>query len=722
MGYGQLACLGLGAGGPKEIRQIARVLGAPRYQQYFDRIGYSLAARWGSIQRDFPELTGRPVGPRSPTEEIVRAFADEVRSGARSRRRAAVVVSNPQLTGGRWRGRQWVRFDLDPGLDQAPELERGQEVHVLSMAGERLMATRVGAVRMASRHLFLVVRSPKVFELPSHGIVEPAPRRITELFGRRVERLLDAEPMPFGVTALFDSRGWDGPPMSGETREVPVFDEGALNDRQWATVRACLRRRVTPVWGPPGTGKTHTLVRLLLSLAFAEERVLVVAPSNVAIDQVALRLIELAGRHPQVRALLDQRKVVRLGYPKLAKVVECDALYPDLAEIEDLTRQIEMHRVAIEKLEAQEAADPANARLMEARASLQLEVKTLIGRRDQATRAFVECTPVVLTTTHIAGIGAVFEQVHPYHTVIIDEASMVSLPYAIPAVARATERVVFFGDFQQLAPVVQAATDVADRWLRPDLFEATGLVAAHHDRMELTAHGKAMTQMLTTQHRMHPHIAAVSGTIFYDDRLATAPFQGRAPAWIEALPRRALMVRLMPGVDAGEVAYTRGGSRYNAESAALVARLVRQIVHDAPETSVAVVSPYRAQTERLRTHLADLEGSLQIGTVHAMQGSEADIVLWDLVDVRDSQRRVRAGCLYRGTAGNRLFNVALTRARALVMLLGDPDTFTDLDSGVHSMASAIQQQLLHPISYPALLQHIPEGPGEGDEPVYASVG
>jgi len=92
---------------------------------------------------------------------------------------------------------------------------------------------------------------------------------------------------------------------------------------------------------------------------------------------------------------------------------------------------------------------------------------------------------------------------------------------------------------------------------------------------------------------------------------------------------------------------------------------------------VGIIAPYRDQIAMIKRLLKQPPLSpaaarrLKVGTVHAFQGSEADIIIWDLVD----SRHHRIGKLFHGEAGNRLVNVAISRAQGKLVIVGDPDTF-----------------------------------------------
>ena len=92
---------------------------------------------------------------------------------------------------------------------------------------------------------------------------------------------------------------------------------------------------------------------------------------------------------------------------------------------------------------------------------------------------------------------------------------------------------------------------------------------------------------------------------------------------------------------------------------------------------IGLITPYRAQVSLLKHLLKDMKltsdqaDRIKIGTVHAFQGAEANVIIWDMVDTRNHP----IGKLYRGDTGNRLTNVAISRAQGKLVLIGDPEAF-----------------------------------------------
>lgn len=278
---------------------------------------------------------------------------------------------------------------------------------------------------------------------------------------------------------------------------------------------------------------------------------------------------------------------------------------------------------------------------------------------------------VVLTTVMQLCIGTAFDGVPPFDTVILDEASMVPIPQLLIAAHRARSQFVVAGDFRELAPIALARSEVAETWLHRDAFSLLGITSDHPEHPALS--------MLTTQRRMHPDISGCVNSVFYGGVLHDAAT--RVSIQAHQLPPRAgtaavLVEAPVTGDCCAEA--TVGGSRRNLGTARISARLAEWYADRGK--AVAVITPYRAQVAAIKRLLRDTrrpgapeELLVHVGTIHTFQGSERDVVIWDLVE----NRRHKIGRLFRGDSGSRLSNVAITRAKGKLIVLVDPRVFVD---------------------------------------------
>lgn len=457
------------------------------------------------------------------------------------------------------------------------------------------------------------------------------------------------------LTALRDVLTGKHPPRPPQAVPAPAPFDAALDQPQRDAVAAALAAvDIALIHGPPGTGKTRTLVEVIAQMVARGQRVLATAASNTAVDNLAERLIA---------AGVD---VIRLGHPaRIAPAVEDRTLdvllrrHPDtalarrwLAQADEIERGVHARRRGYIDWAEQRAA--VRAARAEAR-GLRRDARRLLG---DVQAGLLGRTPVLCATA--AGADTAVLGGQRFDCVILDEATQVPDPIALVALARAP-RAVLAGDPHQLPPTV---IDLAA--------ERAGLGTTFFER--LLARAPEASRMLRVQHRMHADIMAFPSLSKYEDRLAAAP--GVAGHVVEDLGAAADPLR--PGafvfVDTAGKGFVeeRGegdASTRNPGQAGRVAAEIRRLVgRGVAPAGIAVIATYRAQVRLLQGALEDLVArGLEIATVDAFQGREREVVIVDLVRSNDD---ADIGFL----ADTRRMNVALTRARRFLLVVGDSAT------------------------------------------------
>src|SRR6266404_5888171 len=479
----------------------------------------------------------------------------------------------------------------------------------------------------------------------SLGIVfdEPPPDWATQ--GRVLIELLPSsathDRLSGAVRRMREARRWhpvlrgDAPRFEERARPAPGIDH-ALNPEQALALELAERAQdVMLVHGPPGTGKTTVLVELVRRAASRGEKVLASAPSNLAVDNLAERL---------VAAGID---VVRVGHP--ARVL------PAVVE-HTLDQKTEAHpqaRIAAE-LVAQALRLRADARkrnqrrgpgrFSEARAQ-EREARQLLSEarelEDRAESAVLDKAQVVLAT--LTGIESRVLEGRRFSLAVVDEATQAVEPAAYLALLRA-ERAVLAGDHLQLPPTV-LAPDAQE--LSVSLFER--LAQAHP------------LVSLAEQHRMNEQIMRYPSDALYGGKLRAHPSVAR-----HALDEAPLELIDTAGRGFEEEMPEDSDSKRNPGEAELVAAEVRKLLPLVPARDIAVISPYDAQVQRLRELLNDVS-ELEIDTVDGFQGREKEAVVVSLVR---SNEQGDLGFV----ADIRRINVALTRARKKLIVVGDSAT------------------------------------------------
>lgn len=458
------------------------------------------------------------------------------------------------------------------------------------------------------------------------------------------------------LARLREVLGYQREPTTVEHRPV---DEGildGLNPGQRAAVRAADRAgEVHLVHGPPGTGKTATVVAIVQQALARGERVLCAAPSNAAACVLAERLVQRGAEG-----------LVRVGHPARVRAsLQAVTLRARADASEDAAAAKRLFRKAREawkrlgssrrpRTREERRAERADAR------ALQREAREA---SKQAVRRVLQRASVVVAT--LAGAGSLTLKDERFDLCVIDEAAQAVEPAAWIAITRCKEpegRIVLAGDHCQLPPTVLCA-EAAKRGLAVTLFER--LVAALPSETR---------SLLTTQYRMHEAIARFSSERFYGGKLDAA--LGNATHVLSGLPGVSELdpwglspIWVLDTAGAGFAEEPAGTSLENPGEAWAVAELAARVLASglAP-ADLGVITPYRGQVAQIRERLEarGIEG-VEVATADGFQGREKEAIL--ISCVRGNERGA-VGFL----ADPRRMNVAMTRARRFLVVVLDSAT------------------------------------------------
>jgi len=490
---------------------------------------------------------------------------------------------------------------------------------------------------------------PEVYEDKPFRLEREAPEATFDRAQRALERLKDAH----GETAhlLKVVYGKSMLERVGQER-VRVFDAD-LDEAQIDAVDHVLTTLpIALLHGPPGTGKTRCLVEVIRQLVARGLRVLAVAASNVAVDNLVERLVQ-----HRVNAL-------RLGHPaRVLPEVEPYTLAArlDAHEASKLTRGwVNEANTLRRKTENQAARGTGDRQARrEAFAESRRLMKDARMHLRRVEQAIVAQCPVVCAT--LAGSDAAVLRDETFDVVVIDEATQAVDPLAWIALS-AAPRAILAGDPHQLPPTV-IDHEAARRGLSTTIF----------DRLYRRL-GDTAVRMLTTQHRMHVDIMAYPSAALYERRLVAHPsvaHHSLEDLGVEPDPLR-------PGarvwVDCAGAGYADekrepDGSTRNPEMATrTVNEVLRLLSRGLAPSDCAVLTPYDAQVSTLRARLATaMEAGLEVGSIDGFQGREKEAIVLDLVRSNDGSD---IGFL----SDIRRMNVALTRARRFLLVVGDSAT------------------------------------------------
>jgi Cdc6-like AAA superfamily ATPase len=420
--------------------------------------------------------------------------------------------------------------------------------------------------------------------------------------------------------------------------------ETRLNAEQAAALDLADRAEdLALVHGPPGTGKTTVLVEVIRRAAARGEQVLAAAPSNLAVDNLVERLAAsgldcVRVGHPArvLPAVLEHTLEARVQGHEAARIAK--GLVEEAIALRRSARKRRQRRGPGRFSEARAGERDARALLAEARA-LEARAEAEVLSRAQ----------VVLSTLTSLEAPALAGRRFPL--AVVDEATQAVEPAVLLALLRA-ERAVLAGDHLQLPPTVLSAAAQAGG-LGVSLFER--LVALHGDAIKVT---------LAEQHRMNRRIMAFPSEALYGGALRAHP----------AVAERALDGAPLEVVDTSGRGFEEetpegSDSKQNPGEAELVAAEVEALLaRGLAPADVAVIAPYDAQVQRLRQLLAAwLDAGLEVDTVDGFQGREKEAVVVSLV-------RANADGEVGFLADVRRMNVALTRARSKLVVVGDGAT------------------------------------------------
>ena len=428
-----------------------------------------------------------------------------------------------------------------------------------------------------------------------------------------------------------------------------------LNPTQEQAVNAVLRAKdVAVVHGPPGTGKTTTLVEAIRETLMRESQVLVCAQSNMAVDWISEKLVD--------RGI----NVLRIGNPTRVndkmlsftyeRRFEGHPDYPQLWALRKAIRDLRSHR---------RRGDEKYHQRLESLKSRATELEIRIN-----SELFGEAR--VIASTLVGAANRLLDG-QKYATLFIDEAAQ-ALEAACWIPLRRVSRVVLAGDHCQLPPTVKSIAALK-----------AGLGKTLMERIVET-HPEAVT-LLKIQYRMNDDIMRFSSNYFYDGQVESAPevrFRGildldTPMVWIDTsefdLPKDS-------PVDFKEQFVGESYGRVNPAEAEVTlmalqhyfSKIGKQRLLD-ERIDVGIISPYRAQVQLLRRLLMKREyfkpfrRMISVNTVDGFQGQERDVIVISLVRSNDEGQ---IGFL----RDLRRMNVAITRARMKVIILGDRQTLT----------------------------------------------
>ena len=434
-------------------------------------------------------------------------------------------------------------------------------------------------------------------------------------------------------------------------RELQPMTFPWLNASQQRAVNKTLCcRDVMVVHGPPGTGKTTTLVEAVYETLRREPQVMVCAQSNAAVDWICGKLIDRGV--PVLRVGNPARVDDKVLSATYERQFEAHPDYPELWGVRKAIREVAAGRRRMSRADASALSNRLhNLR----RRAVELEVKIQVEIFEGAR---------VVASTLVGSDNAVLKG-RRFTTLYIDEAGQ-ALEAACWIAIRKADRVIFAGDHCQLPPTVKSV-EAERAGLSRSLMES------------VVDKCRSAVELLTVQYRMNEAIMRFSSDWFYGGRLQAA----------EEVKCRGILDFDSPvewldtsEMDFSEKYVSATGGRVNPDEGefmldsleAYIKRIGEKRVED-ENLDFAVISPYKAQVSWLRRNakkrnvLRRLKGKIAINTIDGFQGQERDVVFISLVRSNDDGK---IGFL----SDLRRMNVAMTRARMKLVIIGSAATLT----------------------------------------------
>lgn len=424
----------------------------------------------------------------------------------------------------------------------------------------------------------------------------------------------------------------------------------ALNTSQNNAIQSILSAPdISIIHGPPGTGKTTTLVQAIRLICQREQTVLVTAPSNTATDLLTERLTD------------EGLNVVRVGH--ISRV-------DDKVWNRTLDYQLSNHPESktIKKVKQQAAAARQKARKYkrslgyeerQERDALYKEAKELSDWANQLEDRLLDqvlSSADVITAT-LVGVAHPVLAKYNFKTVVIDEAAQALEPACWIAIAKAS-RVIMTGDPLQLPPTVKSY-EAAQRGFNVTL-------------MEKCLNRLSQSSLLNVQYRMHQAIMDFSNKQFYNGQLIAAD---DVKDWkLDIADNQPVIFIDTAGCDFQEISNNDQKSKMNPDEYGILREHLYQLIQSFQGKeipSIAIISPYREQVnyilEAIRTDSKLNEMNIVVNSIDGFQGQEMDVVYISLVR---SNSKNEIGFL----KDYRRMNVAMTRAKKQLIVVGDSAT------------------------------------------------
>lgn len=423
-----------------------------------------------------------------------------------------------------------------------------------------------------------------------------------------------------------------------------------LNPSQNQAVNQILAAQdVAVIHGPPGTGKTTTLVQAIKLLAEREKTVLVTAPSNTAVDLLSEKLAE------------QDLRVVRIG--NISRVDESILRHTLEYQISQHPESKNVKKVKVQAAECRRQANRLRSKrgyeAYEERKRMEQEAAELSAWANSLEQRLIDMIlddAQVIACTLVGAAHPVLDQ-RKFRTAIVDEAAQALEPATWIPITKAS-KIVLTGDPFQLPPTVKS-NEAAKKGFNITMIEKC------LKRIQ-------QVNLLNIQYRMNEVIMGFSNRQFYNNELMAAP--GVKERRLDIEMNAPVIFIDTAGCGFDEKVHHAYQSKYNPEEFQVLREhlyLIADAFLEKEPPSIAIISPYREQALHIEEELKEDPNvsklDLTVNTIDGFQGQEKDLVFISLVR---SNTKGEIGFL----TDYRRMNVAMTRARKQLIIVGDSAT------------------------------------------------
>ena len=409
------------------------------------------------------------------------------------------------------------------------------------------------------------------------------------------------------------------------------------------------------IHGPPGTGKTTTIVEAIYQLAKKESQILVTASSNSAVDLLVEKL------HNTDLQVIRIGNLSRINEEILSHTLDSKIEHsPEYLEIKKLRKKAEEFRKMALKYKRNFGPDEREQRKLLLNEVKEIN-KHIIWIEDYLVNKILNDAQVICTT--LVGVQTKFLKNKKFKTCVIDEVSQALEPATWIPILK-SEKIILAGDPFQLPPTVKNSE--ADR------------MGLSKTLLDIGFQLKENVFLLDTQYRMKSEIMGFSNIVFYQNKLKAAP--NTDSHFFQLGDRNYHPLEFIDTAGCGfeEVRNEKTESLYNPEECKLLfdylEQMMIELTYAYSELSIGIIAPYREQVIYMKQYDLDNKNlqshyDLDINTIDSFQGQERDIIFISMVR---SNEEGQIGFL----KDYRRMNVAFTRARKIVRVFGDSATLS----------------------------------------------